>query len=344
LGLSDFAVTTENLRKVFSIRKGKGVLRAATDVVAVDDISLEIPTGQAIAFIGPNGAGKSTTIKMLTGILRPTKGSATVLGLTPWSQRSKLTRQIGAVFGQRSQLWYHLPPRDTFELLQRIYEIPRADYLSRKKMLIERFGIDSFLDTQVRKLSLGQRMRAEIAASLLHHPKILFLDEPTIGLDVMARQELRDLISEWNQQEGITIFLTSHDAGDIESVARRVVVVNHGRIVLDDKVSSMRRQYLSSKVLSVKFHDQPAPFVLAGVTVLKASPHTLKLEVDTTKVSIQIVMNEVLKAGDVADITIEDPPLEEVIAHIYSQPSNEQESPKPESPKEAPTKEEPPNK
>lgn len=316
--MSDFAVITENLRKVFSIRKGKGLIRAATDVVAVDDISLEIPCGQAIAFIGPNGAGKSTTIKMLTGILRPTAGGAKVLGLTPWTQRNKLTRQIGAVFGQRSQLWYHLPPRDTFELLARIYEIPRADYLSRKKMLIERFGIESFLDTQVRKLSLGQRMRAEIAASLLHHPKILFLDEPTIGLDVMARQELRDLISEWNQQEGITIFLTSHDAGDIESVARRVVVVNHGRVVLDDKVSSMRRQYLSSKVLSVKFHDQPATFVVAGVTILKASHHALKLEVDTTLVSIQTVMNEVLRAGDVADITIEDPPLEEVIAHIYS--------------------------
>jgi ABC-2 type transport system ATP-binding protein len=191
-------------------------------------------------------------------------------------------------------------------------------------MLIERFGIDSFLDTQVRKLSLGQRMRAEIAASLLHQPKILFLDEPTIGLDVMARQELRDLISEWNTQEGMTVFLTSHDAGDIESVARRVIVVNHGRIVLDDKVSSMRRQYLSSKVLSVKFHDQPAALSMAGVTVIKSSNHALKLEVDTALVPIQAVMNEVLKAGDVADITIENPPLEEVIAHIYSQPAKEQ--------------------
>jgi ABC-2 type transport system ATP-binding protein len=314
------AVTIENLRKTFALQTGKGLKRVTTEVVAVDGISLTIPTGQSVAFIGPNGAGKSTTIKILTGILRPTTGSATVLGLVPWIDRKKLVRHIGAVFGQRSQLWYHLPPRDTFELLARIYDLPKKDYTKRKDMLIERFGIGSFLDTQVRKLSLGQRMRAEIAASLLHQPRVLFLDEPTIGLDVMARQELRDLIREWNQQEGITVFLTSHDAGDIENVARRVIVVNHGKVVLDDKVSSMRRQYLGAKVLSVKYHDSPTSLDFPGATIVKSSQYAVRLEVDTQVTAIESVMEHILKAGSVADITIEDPPLEEVIAHIYSQP------------------------
>jgi ABC-2 type transport system ATP-binding protein len=309
-------VTIENLRKTFTLQTGRGLKRVSTEVVAVDDITISIAAGQSVAFIGPNGAGKSTTIKILTGILRPTAGSATVLGFVPWTERNKLVRQIGAVFGQRSQLWYHLPPRDTFELLGKIYELPKDDYKKRRDMLIERFGIGSFLDTQVRKLSLGQRMRAEIAASLLHHPRVLFLDEPTIGLDVMARQELRDLICEWNKQEGITVFLTSHDAGDIEYVARRVIVVNHGKVVLDDKVSSMRRQYLGSKVLSVKYHDTPASLDFPGATIVKS----VRLEVDTRVTAIEAVIEHILKAGAVADITIEDPPLEEVIAHIYSQP------------------------
>ena len=314
------SVELEDLRKTFTIAKRVGWFRRSyRQVTAVDNISFAVESGQAVAFIGPNGAGKSTTIKMLTGILTPTSGRAQVLGCTPWLERSKLTHHIGAVFGQRSQLWYHLPPRDTFELLARIYNLPKADYIQRRDMLIERFGLGPFLETQVRKLSLGQRMRAEIAASLLHRPQAIFLDEPTIGLDVIARQELRDLIREWNQTEGITVFLTSHDAGDIERVARRVIVINHGRIVFDDKVSAMRRQYLGSKILSVRFVAPPTPISLPGVTVLKATDYALKLEVDTQITPIELVMTHVLSAGSVADIAIEDPPLEEVIAHIYSQ-------------------------
>jgi ABC-2 type transport system ATP-binding protein len=311
------SVEIENLRKVFLLKSGWGRRRVEKEIVAVDEISLSIPAGQSVAFIGPNGAGKSTTIKMLTGILHPTSGRAHVLGFTPWQERRKLVHQIGAVFGQRSQLWYHLPPRDTFELLARIYNLDRATYLKRRDLLIERFGLQAFLATPVRKLSLGQRMRAEVAASLLHAPKVLFLDEPTIGLDVIARQELRDLLLEWNRDEGVTVFLTSHDAGDVERVARRVVVINYGRVVLDDKVSALRRQYLGSKVLSVKFHEPPTPIGLPGVRTLKASEYALKLEVDTRVTPIEQVMSEVLRAAPVADIAIEDPPLEEVIAHIY---------------------------
>jgi ABC-2 type transport system ATP-binding protein len=314
----DISVEIENLRKSFEVTTGRGFRRVRRQVLAVDGISLSIPAGQSVAFIGPNGAGKSTTIKMLTGILHPTSGHARVLGFTPWQERRKLVRHIGAVFGQRSQLWYHLPPRDTFELLARIYDLPREVYRQRRDMLIERFGLGPFLDIQVRKLSLGQRMRAEVAASLLHAPKVLFLDEPTIGLDVIARQELRDLIREWNREEGLTVFLTSHDAGDIEGVARRVIVINHGGVVLDDKVSAMRRRYLGSKVIGVKFHAPHSGIDLPGVTTLKATEYALKLEVDTRVTPIEVVMSAVLRAGPVADIAIEDPPLEEVIAHIYT--------------------------
>ena len=258
---------------------------------------------------------------MLTGILFPTSGRAQVLGLTPWRERSRLAHHIGAVFGQRSQLWYHLPPRDTFDLLARIYNLDKATYQNRRDMLIERFGIGPFLETPVRRLSLGQRMRAEVAASLLHGPSVLFLDEPTIGLDVIARLELRDLIREWNREEGVTVFLTSHDAGDIERVAKRVVVINHGNIVFDDKVSTMRRRYLATKILGVRFAAPPSRIDLPGVTTVKATEYAFKLQVDTTITPIEAVMVEVLKAGSVADIAIEDPPLEEVIAHIYASSS-----------------------
>jgi ABC-2 type transport system ATP-binding protein len=313
------SVELENLAKTFTVAKRRGFKRVTDRVEAVRGISLVIPAGQSVAFIGPNGAGKSTTIKMLTGILYPTSGQARVLGFTPWQQRGTLTHHIGAVFGQRSQLWYHLPPRDTFELLARVYNLDRQTYVKRRDMLIERFGLGSFLDLPVRRLSLGQRMRAEVAASLLHGPKVLFLDEPTIGLDVIARQELRDLIREWNREEGVTVFLTSHDAGDIERVAKRVIVINHGGVVFDDKVSTMRRRYLGSKILSVRFQAPPAPIDLPGVSILKANEYALKLEVNTHVTAIETVMNEVLRAGSVADIAIEDPPLEEVIAVIYNQ-------------------------
>ncbi len=316
----EFSVEVDRLRKVFDVYKRTvAFARSRSEVVAVDGISLKIPAGQSVGFIGPNGAGKSTTIKMLTGILTPTAGEARVLGYTPWLERSRLSRHIGAVFGQRSQLWYHLPPRDTFELLYRVYNLERAVYLKRRDVLIQRFGLEPFLDTPVRKLSLGQRMRAEVAASLLHGPKVIFLDEPTIGLDVIARQELRDLIREWNQQEGVTVFLTSHDAGDIERVVKRVIVINHGRVVYDDKVSAMRRKYLGTKILSVRFAASPTPIDLPGVTVLKANEYAMKLRIDTHVTAIEAAMNEVLRAGSVADIAIEDPPLEEVIAHIYQQ-------------------------
>jgi ABC-2 type transport system ATP-binding protein len=316
-------VEIRQLKKSFTLTRWTGFRRTVSEVVAVDDISLNVPEGQAVAFIGPNGAGKSTTIKMLTGILHPTSGEVSVLGFTPWRDRRKLAASIGAVFGQRSQLWYHLPPLDTFELLSRIYMLERTEFIRTRDLLIERFNLGPFMQTPVRKLSLGQRMRAEVAASLLHRPRVLFLDEPTIGLDVIARQELRDLICEWNRRDGTTIFLTSHDAGDIEHVAQRVVVINHGRVVVDDNVAAVRRKYLGAKILRVQFQELPRPMTLAGVTTLRDSGYEWTLQVDTAITPVRVVTAAVLESGSVADIAVEDPPLEEVIARIYSETRKE---------------------
>lgn len=316
--MNAIAVRIENLRKNFQVCKGGFFNRSYTEVAAVVGISLEIMEGQCVAFIGPNGAGKSTTIKILTGILRPSSGKVSVCGRVPWEQRTQLAYKIGAVFGQRSQLWYHLPALDTFELLARIYSLNDREYRRTRDALIERFDLAPILNIPVRKLSLGQRMRAEIAASLLHRPSVLFLDEPTIGLDVVARQELRELIREWNKADGVTVFLTSHDAGDIENVAERVVVINHGQVVLDDHISTVRRRFLRAKIVSAKFSATPAAVNIPGVRVLNSHGYSLTLEVDTTRTDIEAVTATILRAGPVADITIEDPPLEQVIAHIYT--------------------------
>ncbi len=237
------AIEVENLRKVYELTRRRGLFAIKSQVVSVDSVSFSIDRGEAVAFAGPNGAGKSTTIRMLTGILTPTSGKARVLDFVPWRDRSRMAFHIGAVFGQRSQLWYHLPAGDTFDLLAKIYNLDNTEYKRRRAELVKRFHLGSFLDIPVRKLSLGQRMRAEVAASLLHKPSLLLLDEPTIGLDISARQHLRELIRDWNRHEGLTVFLTSHDTGDIETVAERVMIINHGRLVVDERMDDLRRRF-----------------------------------------------------------------------------------------------------
>jgi ABC-2 type transport system ATP-binding protein len=312
-------VEIRDLRKKFVLARWQGFRRRMTPVTAVDGITLDVPAGQSVAFIGPNGAGKSTTIKILTGILHPSSGDVKVLGLTPWSERRKLAQHIGAVFGQRSQLWYHLPPNDTFELIARIYGLERGLYQKTRDALVERFALGPLMDTPVRKLSLGQRMRAEVAASLLHRPRVLFLDEPTIGLDAIARQELRDLVREWNAREGITVFLTSHDAGDIEHVADRVVVINHGRVVVDGPVAEVRRRYVNTRILRAQFQDPPKQVDVPGSVVKSQSPYEWVMEIDVTVTPVQDAIARLVKAGPIADIAVEDPPLERVITRIYKE-------------------------
>jgi ABC-2 type transport system ATP-binding protein len=306
---------------------------------AVKQISFTLERGEVLAFIGPNGAGKSTTIKMLTGILYPSDGIVQVLGLTPWKQRHLLSYRISSVFGQKSQLWYHLPPQDTFDLLARIYELDMTAYRKRRNFLIEVFDIAEYMRTPARKLSLGERMRCELAAALLHRPEIIFLDEPTIGLDVIAKQRIRDLIGQLNATEGMTVFLTSHDAGDVEQVCRRAIVINHGEIILDASVAKMKSDYLRTKTVDLLL-DEPAEMLLTidpasgqqhlsdmheklgdkrGIRVLKAQGRSLKLEVDTSVCPLEPVIAAIMQRCHILDMTIADPPMEEIIAAIYGE-------------------------
>jgi len=285
-------------------------------VTAVNDISFSVERGEILAFIGPNGAGKSTTIKLITGILFPTTGEIEVLGLNPHKKRKALAYRIGTVFGQKSQLWFHLPPLDSFRLLADIYDLDRATAGKRIAELTELFEIGDYLRTPVRKLSLGERIRCEIAASLIHKPEILFLDEPTIGLDVIVKQIIRDLIRRVNDEEHMTVFLTSHDTGDIEKICRRAIVINHGRIAWDDSIKTMKYSLLRRKVIDLKL-ESPLVLDAEGVEVVKAKGYAAKIEADLTRIQLDDLVARIMRDNRVADITISNPPMEEIISMIY---------------------------
>jgi ABC-2 type transport system ATP-binding protein len=323
------AIKVENLKKIFETKKKaagfKGSLKALArpekeQITAVNEISFEMEESELLGFIGPNGAGKSTTIKILTGILHPTSGYAETLGFIPWKDRRKLAYHIGTVFGQRPQLWYHLPAIDTFTLFGKISELDDKFIKSRIGFLAEAFEIEHLLEIPVRKLSLGQRMRCEVAASLLHKPKLLLLDEPSIGLDVVAKQRIRDTIRQMNQHEGVGVILTSHDAGDIEVLCKRVIIINHGQIIFQDKVSNLKRRYLTSKLIDVRYGEEfNSDFNIPGAETLKIGRYGAKLQFDTNTLTIEEVLAQVNKFGNVVDITISDPSLEEVIRTIYEE-------------------------
>jgi ABC-2 type transport system ATP-binding protein len=306
------AVEAEGLGRSFRGPRGR-------PVEAVRGISFAVEPGERLAYIGPNGAGKSTSIKMLTGILHPTRGSARVLGLTPWTQRRQLARRIGVLFGQRAQLWFELPPRQSFALLGRIYGLDRRTTTERVEELGALLDCGDLFDQPVRSLSLGQRMRCELVAALLHAPQVLFLDEPTIGMDLVAKQRFRELVVRLNRERQTTIFLTSHDVSDVEQVARRVIVINGGTIIYDDRVAAMRRSVLSTKLVEVRFEEPPAGgrLHLDGLRVRRESDTEYRLVVDTRRQSIREVLDAVLDSERVADISVLDPPLEDVVARIY---------------------------
>jgi ABC-2 type transport system ATP-binding protein len=321
------AVTVQSLRKDFRYtRRRSGVLGALTGALfpdrqtihAVGGVSFEIATAERVAIIGPNGAGKSTTLKMLSGILEPTSGAANVLGLTPWLQRKALAYRIGVVFGQRSQLWGELPARDSFDLLARIYDQSGTAAEQRRAELMERFDLGPLLAQPVNRMSLGQRMRCEIAASLLHGPSLLFLDEPTIGLDITAKAAIRDFITLNARESGQTVVLTSHDTRDIELVCDRAIVINQGRIVVDQPTDQLRRQFLSHKLITLNAPSRRVEIDLPGVTRRPSEAHLAVFEVDTRKARVEAVIAAALDGGGIEDITIEDPPMEEVVREIYA--------------------------
>lgn len=320
-------VETKDLTKIYRSRVKQPGLKASLkafykpehrEVTAVSGVDLTVKQGERLAFIGPNGAGKSTTIKMLTGILSPTSGSIQVLGLEPMKQRKELAKRIGTVFGQKSQLWFHLPPADSFELLGAIYDLDRAVLKQRTNDLRDRFDLTDFFTTPVRKLSLGQRIRCEVAASLLHEPEMLFLDEPTIGLDVVVKKELRDRILEMNREKGTTIFLTSHDAGDIENVCERAVVIDDGRIVLDESVDSLRSNHLTGKKLTIRYASDltlKRPDWAYDCSITRDS---ISVSMDSKSIPVEEALKQLSALGPVQDIRVEDPTMEQIIASIFS--------------------------
>jgi ABC-2 type transport system ATP-binding protein len=270
-----------------------------------------------VAFVGPNGAGKSTTIKMLSGILHPTRGRASVAGFVPWTERRRLAYRIGTVFGQRSQLWYHLPAADTFELLARVYDQEPAAFGRRRDALVDAFGIAENLDKPVRELSLGQRMRCEIVASLLHAPEIVFLDEPTIGLDVSAKATIRDVVRELSERDGCTVLLTSHDTGDMERVCDRVIVIHHGRVLLDQGIDTLRQRFIRRKLVTLLTAEATISLDLPGVKVVGARPHRTELEVDLDRTPVEAVVSAAIRSTTLRDLTVADPPMDEVVQAIY---------------------------
>lgn len=331
------ALRTRGLGKTFKVKRKEPGLRGSVrsllrpeweEKPAVRGIDLTVGQGETVAFLGPNGAGKSTTIKMLTGILHPSFGEAEVLGLSPWKQRSELAYRIGTVFGQKSQLWYHLPPVDTFELIGRVYELKREDYARRSRELIERFELGPYLRTPVRKLSLGERMRCEIAAVFLHRPSLLFLDEPTIGLDVVVKQRIRELIRERNRSEGTTVVLTSHDPTDVEELCSRVVVIHHGGLLLDEPVERMKRDVLNRKTIRLttdsELHESELPLP-EGTNAVRKEGRTFTIEVDLGRTAVEDVLSSWIGRVRIEDITVEDPPLEETIKHIYGRRGEKEE-------------------
>ena len=283
----------------------------------VNEIYVE--EGETVAFIGPNGAGKSTTIKMLTGILYPTKGDIKICGLTPIKDRNKLAFKIGTVFGQRSQLLPNLPLTESMEMFGAMYDMDKVAIKKRINELSELFDLKEFIKQPVRKLSLGQRMRAEIATSLIHRPKIIFLDEPTIGLDVVSKKSLRDLLLKINKEEKVTIFLTSHDTEDIQSICDRCVIINHGKIIIDTSTKQLISDYVKNKniIITPNVEFVEFPELSDGMTYIKKSKNQVIVGVDTEKIHTQTALQELIKDFDIDDVNIDNESLENIIRSVY---------------------------
>ena len=318
-------ITVEHISKSFRVARRSGGMKEAVKALwkrqydtvrALDDISFAIGDGEMVGYIGPNGAGKSSTIKVLSGILTPDGGRCEIDGRCPWKDRTRHVREIGVVFGQRSQLWWDVPVIDSFELLRDIYRVPQAEYRRNLDELVELLNLAQIVKTPTRQLSLGQRMRCEIAASLLHSPKILFLDEPTIGLDAVSKLAVRSFIRELNQRRGTTVLLTTHDMQDIEALASRVILIGKGKILLDGALESLKKQFSGGKILRIEYQGS-TPELPDGLCwqekgenhgVLLLTPELLSVSEAISSLSAQV---------ELRDVSVEETPIDEIVANLY---------------------------
>ena len=312
-------ITLEHVSKEFVLYKRAGVVRRSRVVVrAVDDVSLSVGDGELVGYIGPNGAGKSTTIKMLTGILVPSSGTIRVAGVDPQRRRVELARRIGVVFGQRTQLWWDLPLRDSFELLRHVYRVPAATHAANLAAFVDLLDMGTFLDTPVRQLSLGQRMRGDLCAALLHEPAILYLDEPTIGLDVVSKARVREFLASVNASRGVTIVLTTHDLSDVERLCSRLVVIDHGRVIHDGTVAEIKDRFGEFRTVVVDLEEEAPPLAIPGCETVRVDGVRQWLRFRGAEVSAASVVTAIASAARVRDLTIEEPDIEDVVTRIYT--------------------------
>jgi ABC-2 type transport system ATP-binding protein len=321
-------ISVEGLCKIFKVPKRSTGLKSAmkslfhreyTVIEALKDVSFTINEGEIVGYIGPNGAGKSTTIKVMSGILLPDKGKCTIMGRTPWEERIEHVKNIGVVFGQRSQLWWDVPVLDSFELLRDIYKIPQTEYKANVNMLVDSLDLSSILNNPVRQLSLGQRMRCEIAASLLHNPKILFLDEPTIGLDAVSKIAVRQFIKNINKEKKVTVILTTHDMNDIGALSNRILLIGKGRILLDGNLNNLRSRYGNTRTVTIDFQENTIPPNVPGAVLQSWTPERASFLINTKEAAVSDVISFLSAKLDLLDVTVETTPIEEIIVQLYKE-------------------------
>lgn len=311
-------IEVESLEKSFTVtRKAGRIRRRREQVMAVAGIDLHVERGAMLGFIGPNGAGKSTTIKMLTGILVPSAGRVRVDGLEPSRQRTMLAGRIGVVFGQRSQLWWDLPLRDSFDLLRHVYRVPPTRHTENLDRFAEGLDLGPLLDVPVRQLSLGQRMRGELTAALLHDPSIVLLDEPTIGLDIVSKEAVREFLVALNREQGTTVLLTTHDLSDVERLCDRLLIIDHGRVIEDGTVAGITARYGTQRTLVVDLMEPGPPLELAGAMVTRVDGPRQWLRFDRDEVTASELLTRVTAQAEVRDLSVEEPDIEAIVREIY---------------------------
>lgn len=322
------AIVVKNLCKSYKVAKrDSGFVNALKSFIkrdykiidAVSDVTFTIGKGEIVGYIGPNGAGKSTTIKMLSGILRPNSGEILINGMNPFEDRIKYVREIGVVFGQKSQLWWDIPAIDSFDLLKEIYKIPEEEYVKTRDELVKILELGEIIKMPVRQLSLGQRMKCELVASLLHSPKILFLDEPTIGLDAVSKVVVRNFIKKINKEKGVTVILTTHDMADIESLANRVIVIGNGNKLYDGSINDIKKKYSNKKIVEIFYDNMKKIPEIENVEIIEKKNNVIKIKIDAKKMSVSDIVMEYAKVCEIKDINVIVDNIDDIIYKLYEE-------------------------